>query len=211
MSKSYSQFNQDLIVLRAFDFKRNGYFVDIGANDGISGSNSYLLEKEYNWKGICVEPLPDVYLKCKECRSCLCYDFAVYSTSDLELNFCMSGLLSGIEDTHLIKDKKQNFIDPSHFTNNYKGDVKVQTKTLTDILEMSHAPNFIDYLSIDVEGAEIHVLNGIDFDKYKFGMIHIEHNWQPYRVEIRDILEKNGYFYLTENKCDDIYVSVPNK
>jgi len=211
MLKSYSQFNQDLIVLKAFDFKKNGYFVDIGANDGISGSNSYLLEKEYDWNGICVEPLPDVYLKCKECRNCACYDFAVYSKSDLELNFCMSGLLSGIEDTHLIKDKKQNFIDPSYFTNNYKGDVKVQTKTLTDILDMSNAPNFIDYLSIDVEGAEMHVLHGIDFDKYKFGMIHIEHNWQPYRVEIRDNLEKNGYLYLIENKCDDIYVSQPTK
>ena len=44
MFKSYSQFNQDLIVLRANNYKTDGYFVDIGANDVISGSNSYLLE-----------------------------------------------------------------------------------------------------------------------------------------------------------------------
>ena len=43
--KSYSQFNQDILVLKAFDNKKNGYFVDIGANDGKTGSNSYLLEK----------------------------------------------------------------------------------------------------------------------------------------------------------------------
>ena len=208
--KSYSQFNQDLLVLKLCDFKKNGYFVDVGANDGISGNNSYLLEKEYDWKGICIEPLPEEFNKCKECRNCLCYKYAVYSESDLKLNFCVSDLLSGIEDTHLIKNKTQNFIDPSFFENNYKGDIIVETKTLTDILDESNAPPYIDYLSIDVEGAEIHVLNGIDFNKYTFGIIHIEHNWQKYRSEIRQILENNKYLFLSENKCDDIYVKYPN-
>jgi FkbM family methyltransferase len=207
--KSYSQYNQDVIALKTFDFKRDGYFVDIGANDGITCSNSYLLEKEYNWRGICVEPLPECYKKCLEIRNCLCYDYAVYDKSDLELSFSMSNLLSGISETHLIKDKQQNFIDPRHFYNNYTGDIIVKTKTLTDILDMSKAPTYIEYLSIDVEGAEVKVLNGIDFNKYKFGIIHIEHNWQPYRNEIRQILENNGYLYLQENRCDDIYVSIP--
>jgi len=208
--KSYSQLNQDLLVLKLCDFKKNGYFVDVGANDGISGNNTYLLEKEYDWKGICIEPLPEEFNKCKECRSCLCYKYAVYSESDLKLNFCVSDLLSGIEDTHLIKNKTQNFIDPSFFENNYKGDIIVETKTLTDILDESNAPQYIDYLSIDVEGAEIHVLHGIDFNKYTFGIIHIEHNWQKYRSEIRQILESNKYLFLSENKCDDIYVKYPN-
>ena len=192
------------------DFKKNGYFVDVGANDGISGNNTYLLEKEYDWKGICIEPLPEEFNKCKGCRSCLCYKYAVYSKSDLKLNFCVSDLLSGIEDTHLIKNKTQNFIDPRFFKNNYKGDIIVETKTLTDILDKSNAPQYIDYLSIDVEGAEVHVLNGIDFNKYTFGIIHIEHNWQKYRSEIRQILENNKYLFLSENKCDDIYVKYTN-
>jgi FkbM family methyltransferase len=208
--ESYSQFQQDLIVLKLCDFKKGGYFVDVGANNGIDGSNTYLLEKEYDWKGICIEPLPEEFNKCKECRSCLCYEYAVYSESNLKLNFCVSELLSGIEDTHLIKNKEQNFIDPSFFKNNYKGDIIVQTKTLTDILDESNAPKYIDYLSIDVEGAEIHVLNGIDFNRYTFGIIHIEHNWQEYRYEIRQILENNKYLFLSENRCDDIYVKYPN-
>ena len=207
--KSYSQFNQDLLVLKSCDFKKNGYFVDVGAHNGITGNNTYLLEKEYDWKGICVEPLPEEFMKCKDCRNCLCYKYAVYSKSNLKLNFCVSDLLSGIEDTHLIKNKNQNFIDPKFFHNNYKGDIVVETKTLTDILDESNAPNYIDYLSIDVEGAEIHVLNGIDFNKYTFGTIHIEHNWQKYRSEIRQILENNNYLFLCENKCDDIYVNCP--
>jgi hypothetical protein len=115
-------------------------------------------------------------------------------------------LLSGLVDTHLIKDKEPNFIDPSFFTNNYKGDIIVKTKTLTDILKSNDSPNFIEYLSIDVEGAEVEVLKGIDFKKYKFGMIHIEHNWQPYRSCIKEILEANGYIYVNQNNCDDIYI-----
>jgi FkbM family methyltransferase len=208
--KSYSQFNQDIIVLNAFHNKKNGYFVDIGANDGKTGSNSYLLEKEYDWNGICVEPLPVEFEKCKEIRDCLCYNYAIYSESNLKLNFVVSDLLSGIEDTHLIKNRKQNFIDPKYFYDNYNGEIIVNTKTLTDILDESYAPKYIDYLSIDVEGAEVHVLKGIDFNKYTFGMIHIEHNWQNYRSEIREILEKNNYLFLSENNCDDIYVSKLN-
>ena len=53
------------------------------------------------------------------------------------------------------------------------------------------------------------VLNGIDFNKYTFGTIHIEHNWQKYRSEIKQILENNNYLFLCENKCDDIYVKYP--
>ena len=77
---------------------------------------------------------------------------------------------------------------------------------MTDILDEANAPTFIEYLSVDVEGAEVEVLKGIDFQKYKFGMIHIEHNWQKYRSQIREILERNGYLFIRENKCDDIYV-----
>lgn len=55
---SYSQLNQDINVLKFYKNAKNKYFVDIGASDGIELSNTYLLEKEYNWKGICVEPIP---------------------------------------------------------------------------------------------------------------------------------------------------------
>ena len=56
MSDSFSQFKQDLHVLESYNYKKNGYFIEIGASDGIRLSNTYLLETKYNWKGICVEP-----------------------------------------------------------------------------------------------------------------------------------------------------------
>ena len=58
MNNTYSQLGQDLDVIKHYNFKENGFFVEIGANDGISLSNTYLLEKKYNWKGLCIEPLP---------------------------------------------------------------------------------------------------------------------------------------------------------
>ena len=59
--RSFSQLQQDIEVLKYYDYKHNGYFVEIGASDGIELSNTYLLETEYNWKGICVEPIPERY------------------------------------------------------------------------------------------------------------------------------------------------------
>ena len=60
---SYSQLNQDINVLKFYNNKTDGYFVEIGASDGIKISNTYLLEKEYNWKGICIEPIQEEYEK----------------------------------------------------------------------------------------------------------------------------------------------------
>jgi hypothetical protein len=54
---TYAQLGQDLEVVRHYDNKEGGFFVEVGANDGISISNTYLLETRYNWKGICCEPI----------------------------------------------------------------------------------------------------------------------------------------------------------
>ena len=56
---SYSQLGQDLKVLEFYNNKLDGFFIEIGASDGINLSNTYLLEKNHNWKGICVEPIPN--------------------------------------------------------------------------------------------------------------------------------------------------------
>ena len=56
--ESYSQIGQDLWVQETLKNKKNGYFLDIGAHDGIYLSNTYLLEKNYNWNGLCIEGNP---------------------------------------------------------------------------------------------------------------------------------------------------------
>ncbi len=60
---SYAQLNQDRNVLNHYNQLKHGYFVDVGAHDGITLSNTYLLEKYYEWSGICIEPLPNQFNK----------------------------------------------------------------------------------------------------------------------------------------------------
>ena len=85
--------------------------------------------------------------------------------------------------------------------------LKVKTKTLTKIMDENKAPKFVDYLSIDTEGSELKILEGIDFNKYSFGYINIEHNYkEPRRKNMKKILLKNGYKYIGGNRFDDIYI-----
>ena len=75
-----------------------------------------------------------------------------------------------------------------------------------DLLEKYNAPSFIEYMSIDTEGSEYEILSVFNFDKYKFGLIHVEHNYEePKRQLIKELLLKNGYTYIGEHKHDDFY------
>ena len=70
MSASYfSQFKQDKFLNEVlFNHKRHGFFIDIGAHDGVTISNSLYFEKSKNWKGICIEPNPTVFSKLQSNR-----------------------------------------------------------------------------------------------------------------------------------------------
>lgn len=193
---SYSQLGQDLSVANFYQMKHNGYFIDVGAWDGQEISNTYMLETQLNWTGICIEPLPEQFQKLQSCRSAICLPLAAYSQSDLEFDFVIAEGLSGIV----------NCIDcHKHVLN--KNKIKVKTKTLTDIMDQYNSPKFIEYLSIDTEGSELEVLKGINWDKYSFGYINIEHNnVEPRRSEMRQYLITKGYKFLRENVVDDDYI-----
>lgn len=199
-SVGYSQMEQDIHVLSFYNNKQNGFFVDIGANNGILISNTYLLEKEYNWTGICVEPIPEKFNELVTNRPMSkCHDHAVYNESNLILNFDIaeSDLLSGIDfklDTH--KDE----------VNKNKKTISVKTITLNDLLDQNNAPNFIEYLSVDTEGSELEILESVDLKKYTFGLIHVEHNYEePKRTKINKLLTSNDYIYMRQNEFDDYY------
>jgi hypothetical protein len=77
---------------------------------------------------------------------------------------------------------------------------------MNDLLEKYNAPEFIEYLSLDTEGSEYEILKSINFNKYKFGLIHVEHNYiEPRRTLMKGLLLKNGYQFIKENKWDDYY------
>jgi FkbM family methyltransferase len=193
---SYSQLNQDLTVVSFFSNKREMFFIDIGANDGKRLSNTFLLETKYNWKGICSEPLPKAFKQLNKCRSVHCDNHAVFSKTGLSLEFSESNLLSGITQ----------YIDRHKEVKNCN-QIIVKTITLQDLLEKYKAPNIINYFSLDTEGTELEILKSVDFSKYIFLYINLEHNYiEPKRTEMRTLLLNNGYLYKGENHFDDDYI-----
>lgn len=177
--------------------KTDGYYVDVGANDGLVASNTRYFERHRNWSGVLIEPIMHHYFSCHRNRStdrnhivnaaCVPQN---YPESFVELVYSdtmtVDANVSGSEDhakkgTKFMLDGEAvcRFCSPA--------------RTLTSILDEANAPKQIDLLSLDVEGAEISVLQGLDLDKYKFSVMVIEsNNVGP----ISDHLGENGY----ENK-----------
>jgi len=198
---SHSQLGQDLEVIKFYNNKLNGFFVEIGASDGLELSNTYLLETDYKWKGICCEPIPDNFEKLvKNRQNSICYKEAVYNQSGLTLTFDIANnynLLSGISE-HI--DTHKSSVDSNKTT------IQVQTISLLDVLDNANAPSFIEYMSLDTEGSELEILKNFDFEKYTFGLIDVEHNYnEPRRTKIKNLLLSKGYIYKGENKWDDMY------
>ena len=199
MEHSYSQLGQDKKVYDFYKGKTEGYFVEIGAYDGIALSNTYAFEK-LGWKGVCCEPLPSRFSDLIKNRTAHCCNQAVYHTTGLTVSFDIegdAGMLSGI-DKHI--DAHKNVV------NKNKKTVSMLTISLNDLLERFEAPPFIEYLSLDTEGSEYEILRTLDFNKWQFGIIDVEHNYvEPRRTMIKQLLCSNGYTYLGANQFDDSY------
>jgi FkbM family methyltransferase len=169
--KSYSY--QDLITYLYFKGKPDGFFIDIGAYDGVEISNTYALE-QIGWAGICIEPIPEVFERLRNNRGCHCYNVAVSSIRNKEANFVkvpnMLGL-SGLEQQmpeRIFSGLAQKGLEVEQ--------ISVSTIRFGGVMKNHPDVSHIDFLSVDVEGGELDVLDTIDFEQFTFGMITIENN-----------------------------------
>jgi len=170
----YSQAKQDEWICYVLNYKRNGYFVDLGAYDGIQTSNTYVLEKEFGWSGICVEANPNVYSSLIKNRSCETV-FAAVSDYDGKIQF-----------GHDKIDHLGPHIVPC---------LKLDTLLL--------GQKEIDYLSIDIEGTEFTVLNDFNFKNWDIKLITVEHNLYcdgPYnKNRLHKLLSENLFTRVVDN------------
>ncbi|MDA9142039.1 FkbM family methyltransferase [Gammaproteobacteria bacterium] len=199
---SYSQLRQDIYVLTKTNFKANGFFVEFGACDGIELSNTHLLEKKFNWTGILAEPARSWLGDLAKNRDCIVVNKCVWKESNKEVLFNEVGELSTIS-------KFRNKDMHADLRKIYK-EYSVTTISLNDLLIQNCAPSFIDYLSIDTEGSEFDILSAIDFHKFSFGIITVEHNFSANREKIYRLLTENGYrreFEVISN-FDDWYIKI---
>ena len=183
----------------------NFFFVEFGATDGTTISNTYLLEKVYGWKGIVAEPNPYFHKKLLESRKCNISTDCVYSESGETLEFMMvasDGALStikGFGNDEFTEERKKSEV------------IKVNTISLYDLLEKNDAPETIDYLSVDTEGSEYGILNAFfqKNNKYDVRLITVEHNFTM-RDKLHELMTANGYQRKFEpiSRWDDFYVKV---
>lgn len=204
----YSQCEQDKFVNETF-FKnyRNGVFVDIGAHDGISLSNTYFFEKELEWTGICLEPLPHVFNQLQQNRKCLCLCGCI-STEEhnstqpfLQVSGypeMLSGLLNKFDPQHLSRIR--------HEIQEYGGSYKIIDVTcynLNQLLENAGI-HHVNFLSLDTEGGEFEILQNFDFSKCQIDVITVEDNYKVY--PFISLLADKGFEFVTTLHQDLIFV-----
>jgi FkbM family methyltransferase len=193
---SRSQIRQDLVALALTGKKRNGFFVEFGATNGIRYSNSYLLETLFSWHGILCEPAKIWHSELLLNRKCAIDFGCVWSESNSTMEFVEA------HSAELSTVGKFAFSD-LHATQRENGKTyKIQTISLVDLLEKHNAPLVIDYLSIDTEGSEFQILEKFPFDEYKFKFITCEHNYSENQELVKDLLEKEGYKRILQDFSD---------
>jgi len=199
---SKSQLFQDLMVLHKTANKRNGYFVEFGACDGLYFSNTYLLEKAFGWRGIVAEPAPIWRDGLFRNRSCFISTKCVFTESGQTLTF-----------NQTTTDAALSTIDAFTTCDSHAGiraeglRHEVETISLNDLLAQANAPHEIDYMSIDTEGSELDILSRFDFSAYDVNVISVEHNYTAAREQIYNLLSARGFRrdYVRLSFFDDWY------
>lgn len=186
--ESRSQILQDLWVNFELGEKRDGFFVEFGATDGLVNSNTWLLESKYGWKGILAEPNPIWHARLASNRGAVIDHRCVYASTGEKVTF----LTTDASDPEL--SSIAEFADGDHFAEvRAKGHaIQVETVSLVDLLGQHNAPAVIDYLSIDTEGSEYVLLSRFDFSRYAINLISVEQNRRT-EAKIEDLLKMQGF------------------
>lgn len=201
-AQSTSQLGQDLWVLERTGYKRNGFFVEFGATDGVRLSNTYLLEVAFGWQGICAEPNPAMFDKLRGNRRCQVTQACIGAVTGEKVDFVFADEYGGMvrdmgADMHA--KKRAAFASMQEFR------AELETTSLNDLLVSMNAPPDIDYISIDTEGSELSILQTFPFDKWRVRCLTVEHNHvKASREAIFALLQSHGYERVEAN-FDDWY------
>jgi len=166
---SYALNDLDL-KLEPFIAKAGGFFIEAGANDGISQSNSLFFEKHYGWTGLLVEPIPELAARCRQNRpDCMVVNSALvpfdYTAATIEMHAC--NLMSLVKGA-----MKSTEADLEHIARGCEiqqvesREIRVPAIPLSQLLDQNGVRE-IDFLSLDVEGFELAVLQGLDLTRHR--------------------------------------------
>lgn len=207
MKKNYfSQYNQDKFLNEViFSNEKDGFFIDIGAHDGILFSNSLFFERYNGWKGFCVEPNPLVFSKLKLNRKSINLNVCIGSENK-KVKFTQiegySEMLSGITEKY---DERhiQRINNDIRIKGGVKTEIEVNMIPLSDIDELKNKK--IDFISIDTEGNEFDIVNSINFELLDVKSLVIENNYKDNRI--KDHLNSLGFVLIQKLDCDEVFLN----
>jgi FkbM family methyltransferase len=192
----YSQHGEDALLWQFFRARRHGFYVDVGAFDGRHLSTTYAFDQA-GWRGLCVEALPDMAERCRSLRTATTVQAAAVASPDVhEVTFYSEalGLLSGMGLDPAREDDvrgryERRGLDFDGFTA-----ITVPAATLDALLERHLPQNTpLDFVSIDVEGAELDVLRGFDLKRWQPRVLIMETNTPQERAAMDVFLAPHGY------------------
>ena len=202
--KFHSQVGQDRFLLENFfRGKRGGVFVDVGAYDGETFSNSLFFERTMGWTGLCIEPLPSAFARLKATRKAICEQVCV-ADFEGEAEFTeaddpgrnekmLSGLTGQFDSRHLAFMQRLSVARATR---------RVPVTKLSKLLE-KHGLFDIDYCSIDTEGAEIPILSELDLERFRVSVFTVEDNSQGDRIPT--LMAAKGYDVVARLEQDIVF------
>jgi FkbM family methyltransferase len=191
--KSYAMNNEDTAVLNYFKDRKNGFYVDVGCYHPIHRNNTHLLHKQ-NWSGINID------------TSQFSIDLFNYMRpKDLNYNCAISDKNENIKLFYQKELSQLSTTEKGQAESVFQGNIKekeMQAFTLDEVLNRDrYKKSKVDFLDIDVEGADLKVLKGLSFDKFKPELICIEIHEKE--VELSEI-----YKFLVDKKYELIWSGV---
>ena len=195
----FSQIGQSKYIDSLLNSKRNGFFIEAGGFNGEDLSNSLYFELERNWTGILIEAVPSLYQSIlSKNRKAFTINCCIANKKPFVARFQLASALSN--RISQINEHFQNRVDQDIGTKK-KTIIYVPCFSLNTIMKAINV-NKVDYFSLDVEGGELEVLKGIDFNKIEINSFSVEHNnYQDAKNSIKLFLQANNY-QLTKDVGD---------
>lgn len=209
LSKSpyHSQYGQDkFVVEQILDYRRDGVFVDIGAHDGATFSNTLFIEEQLGWAGIAVEPSRTTFESLQQRRECTVENICVSDREGMVPFLEIAGdveadMLSGITD--LYDDRHAERVKRTVAAHAAEATLREVPCVTLNSLARKHSLEHIDFLSIDTEGGELEILEAVDWNSLSISVICVENNYKSH--SFMRLLRPRGYRLAALIGTDEIY------
>lgn len=190
---------QDKWVIAFLEGKKNGFFVDVGASNGISANNTLTLERYFDWNGILIEGNANSYKQLGLNRPKQICINAIVTDEEKEITWRDNNDMvtrSGIDDT----------LPPDNSNKSWRmgNKITLKGKTLEALFEENNCPKIIDFFAIDIEGGEVNALKNFPFSKYHINLMSAEVGVTN-KMAFRKLMAENDFIEVENPYCSATY------